>query len=448
MGRAITLTDYAYVTSEIVVGVIVILNNALVLLAIVRTEALHKAQYYFFASLASADLLVGILVPPSVILSYWGWPHNFHGCLLLNSVVILITNISLLSMVAVTLDRYLAICHPVLYTKEMNVRRAFYISAAGWVVAILIGLVPVMGWNKGEENFKGYCAFIFVISMYYMVYMIFFGINLPLLVLMFGAYAYIFRVMRKLETNRKMRNIRNAANGAKAMLTIISVFTVCWMPLHVLNCISVFAPEKSPRVEVLLFAIVLSHANSFMNPFIYTLKNSKIRDAFADMCCASVAAAIQLDTMPTVYKDQSAATLNSKRTDSSAQVAERGDMPGGTQASRDRYHPGDTTVTNVSDELRKAGSFVRCDLMRRDWRIRTYSSTESTTRDSTNEGRLCTSVSSTSFVLDPFATFGMSCTDTGKKKYSSEVDRSIYSRLPARRPMPKDAASKYKETSV
>ncbi|KAK7506899.1 hypothetical protein BaRGS_00001750 [Batillaria attramentaria] len=303
---ALTLTDYVYVSSECIVGVIVIFSNTLVLLAIVRSASLHKAQYVFFASLASADLLVGILVPPSVILSYWGWPQNFHGCLLLNSTVVLITNISLLSMVAVTFDRYLAICHPVLYTKDMNVRRAFYIVAVAWFIAITLGLAPVMGWNKGEENFKGYCAFIFVICMDYMVYMIFLGINLPLLIFMGCVYAYIFTAIRKLEANRKGKGDSSATRGAKTMLTIVLVFFICWIPLHILNTISLFAQHLSPRFQVLLAFIVLSHANSFMNPFIYSLRNARIRDAFADLFCERFASAIRIEPSSVVVTSVSA----------------------------------------------------------------------------------------------------------------------------------------------
>ena len=56
-------------------GVLAIVGNAVVLIAIYRTKALHTISNFFIASLAAADMLVGILLNPllsakAVIYSY------------------------------------------------------------------------------------------------------------------------------------------------------------------------------------------------------------------------------------------------------------------------------------------------------------------------------------------------------------------------------------------
>ncbi|KAK7506898.1 hypothetical protein BaRGS_00001749 [Batillaria attramentaria] len=291
-------TDWVYSVAECLSGLLAILGNVLVLVAIGTTRSLRTVTNCFIGSLALADVLVGIAIPPSVILSYFGLPRNFDGCVLLNSLVVLITNISILNLIAVALERYLAICHPFLYQRVMTIPRAMAVVTVTWIIAILLGLVPNMGWNLGEENFEGFCAFTVVIGMDYMVYMIFFGVNIPPLVFMFCVYAYIFHIIRKLnkqvasqmtvlshDGRSSARRQKREVRGAKSLAYVIILFAVCWMPIHVLNCISLFAPEKSPPFQVLLFTIVLSHANSFMNPIVYAFSNTQFKRAFVRILC-------------------------------------------------------------------------------------------------------------------------------------------------------------------
>nr|KAG5714560.1 hypothetical protein BaRGS_007006 [Batillaria attramentaria] len=90
-------------------------GKSLVLVAMYKVKSLRTQTNCFIASLAVADILTGLVVGPLAVISHIGLPHNFYGCLLINSLVILFTS---------------------------------------WVVGILFGLVPLMGWNKGKENFK------------------------------------------------------------------------------------------------------------------------------------------------------------------------------------------------------------------------------------------------------------------------------------------------------
>nr|KAG5707580.1 hypothetical protein BaRGS_001128 [Batillaria attramentaria] len=201
-----TLTQLIHAIAEFTVGLLCIFSNTLVLLAMYRNKSLRTVTYCFMASLALSDLLVGIAVPPLVILAHQGWPPDFHGCVLIKSLVILFTNISIFTMFDVTFDRYMAICHPVFHRRKMTITRAIRLLAVSWIVAIVLGLVPVMGWNNGKENFEGTCSFVAVISMKYMVYMMFLGVNVPLLVVMLTVYTYVFYVIRRVRKKTQKRS--------------------------------------------------------------------------------------------------------------------------------------------------------------------------------------------------------------------------------------------------
>ncbi|XP_070181094.1 adenosine receptor A2a-like [Littorina saxatilis] len=286
-----TTQDYVYVTAECLVAVLAVLDNGLVLMAIYRIRALRTVTNCFIASLAAADMLVGAVIPPAVVLPYRGFPHEFYGCVVLNSAVVLITNISILSLLAVAMERFLAISDPFRYRRVLTKKRALLVVALTWVVAIFVGLIPTMGWNLGSDGFDQ-CSFDGVIDMSFMVYLIFFAITLPPLFFMLIIYLYIFHIIRKQQSRmvsqmpvlsrdqqRSKRQQKQEMRGSKWLAYVIILFALCWMPLHVCNCIKLFDMEHSPPRPVLLAAIVLSHANSFINPFLYAFRNSQFKCA-------------------------------------------------------------------------------------------------------------------------------------------------------------------------
>lgn len=290
-------TAEAYISLEVIIGVAAVAGNSLVLAAIHQNPSLQTITNCFIASLAFADLLVGIIVAPLAALSYLGLPHNFMGCVFINSLVVMFTQISIFNLVAVAAERFIAINYPFFYQRHMNVRVAMYIVVITWVAAILIGLTPVFGWNLGPTP-DNLCAFVMVIDMKYMVYFNFFGFVLTPLFIMFVIYSYIFYIVRKhmakiaaleivqeSEGRKKQNKFRKEVKAAKSLAIVIGVFVICWLPLHILNTITLLCKDCSYPIELLLAAILLSHANSTVNPFLYAIGNSKYQMAFKKMCC-------------------------------------------------------------------------------------------------------------------------------------------------------------------
>lgn len=284
MGR--TTGESVYMAAEVVSGMLSTVNNALVLLLISRSPTLHTPTAVFVGNLALADFVVGVVGPPTTILPTYGLPHDFEACLLLNSLIVIATHISMLSMLAIAVDRYLSICRPLTSRRLLTIPRAAMTAGLIWAVGILLGLVPNFGWNKGRDNFKGVCAFQDTIDLDYMVYLVFFCLTLPLLLLVLCLYIRIYLTVRRINRQTRRRScVPNSGGcreirGIKSLFIVVVTFACCWLPLHTINCTIVLAPARFPGKDVLLFAIVLSHANSFMNPIIYCLFNKNYRGVF------------------------------------------------------------------------------------------------------------------------------------------------------------------------
>ncbi|XP_076441897.1 uncharacterized protein LOC143280956 [Babylonia areolata] len=321
-----TPRDIAYVTAECLTGAFSVFGNSLVLVAIMKTRSLRTVTNCFIGSLAAADALVGLIIPPTVILSYMGLPRNFYGCVFVNSLVVLLTNISILSLLGVAVERFVAVKNPFLYQRVMTKKRALLVVTLTWIIAIFFGLIPLMGWHLGSEGFE-FCAFTVVIDLRYMVYLTFFGMTVPLLLIMLVIYIYIFHIIRKQRQRTKaqiqlflrdLQQQKREVRGAKGLAYVIILFAVCWFPVHIMNCITVFSPQNSAPFDWLLAAIVLSHANSFVNPFLYAFSNSKFKYAMKRILCCRRGSPTDIEsTIHSVQKSNSRLFRHSTQRNSS-----------------------------------------------------------------------------------------------------------------------------------
>uniref|UniRef100_A0A667WWM7 Adenosine A1 receptor n=1 Tax=Myripristis murdjan TaxID=586833 RepID=A0A667WWM7_9TELE len=166
-----------------------------------------------------------------------------------------------------------------------------------WLVSIVVGLTPMLGWNNLQrlrdngslvtEDLLVTCQFENVISMEYMVYFNFFGWVLPPLVLMLVIYAEIFYMIHK-QLNKKVtashtdpsRYFGKELKLAKSLALVLFLFAVSWLPLHILNCITLFCPTCEKPMYLIYIAILLTHGNSAVNPIVYAFRIKKFRTAF------------------------------------------------------------------------------------------------------------------------------------------------------------------------
>ncbi|XDV20085.1 hypothetical protein PO909_025467 [Leuciscus waleckii] len=292
--------DSLYIAIELVIAVLSIAGNVLVCWAVAINSTLKNATNYFLVSLAVADILVGCLAIPFAITISIGLRSDFYGCLFLACFVLVLTQSSIFSLLAVAIDRYLAVKIPLRYKELVTGKRAREIIAILWILSFIIGLIPFVGWNRDAADMEtGFlqsccleCFFENVVDMSYMVYFNFFGCVLPPLLIMLGIYIKIFTVARKqlhqIELKCSVSNGENHHHGllqreiraAKSLSIIVGLFALCWLPVHILNCLTLFYSELEKPSFIMNTAIILSHANSAVNPIIYAYRIQEFRFTF------------------------------------------------------------------------------------------------------------------------------------------------------------------------
>ena len=127
-----------------------IIGNALVLVAILRTPSLRSPSVIFLCNLAVSDLLVGLVVQPVYIVEQMVKTvpklqeaiggMGFAGC-----------GVSLWTMTAITVDRFLALHYHLQYPNLMTTSRAIYTIITIWFIITLFSFSIL--WSRSIQYF-------------------------------------------------------------------------------------------------------------------------------------------------------------------------------------------------------------------------------------------------------------------------------------------------------
>ncbi|XP_038142230.1 adenosine receptor A1-like [Cyprinodon tularosa] len=286
-----------YTVLEVLIAVACCFGNVLVVCAVAFgiQDCLRRPTFCFLVSLAVADFLVGAAAVPLAVLLDGRVSLTSHQCLLLSCVVLVLTEASVLSLLAIAIDRYLRLHMPFRYKAIVTQRCTLLTMSVCWILSFLLGFTPLLGWHNisvgvystntsSASPSYSQCTFLSVISLPFMVYFNFFGcIMAPLLVMTF-LYIIIFWSLHKRLKNcclQAQASLLREKRLACSLSLVLTLFACCWIPLHSMNCLLLFMGPQAVTQGTLYTGILLSHANSAVNPLVYAYRIPKIQRAYA-----------------------------------------------------------------------------------------------------------------------------------------------------------------------
>lgn len=133
--------------------VIILCGNILTILAIRLSRRLRNGtSNYFVLSLAVSDCMVGLTLPYHLAFDVMSnLSHVKVACISRFVLMTLACCASIYSLMAIAVDRYVSIVHPMKYTRYMTWTMVYSIITVGWISAVCIATIPIY-WNCYDDT--------------------------------------------------------------------------------------------------------------------------------------------------------------------------------------------------------------------------------------------------------------------------------------------------------
>lgn len=276
----------------LIICLLIVVENAIVLVAIWKNKKFHMPMYYLLGNLTLSDLLAGFTYMVNIITSGANTLKMTPVLWFLREGGVFITlSASVISLLAIAIERHVTMVRMKPYQGAKR-GRMFGLIGASWVLSVLLGILPIMGWNCiGNLN---ECSTVLPL---YAKSFILFCITVFTLVLLAIVVLYV-RIFRIVKSNTQRLGCASPRKGMarksqkylallKTVTIVLGVFIACWLPLFVLLLLDFCCPAQG--CEVLFKAdyfLGIAMINSLLNPIIYTLTSKDMRRAILKLICS------------------------------------------------------------------------------------------------------------------------------------------------------------------
>lgn len=265
-------------------GLVSLVENILVILAIYKNRNLHSPMYYFICCLAVSDMLVSV----SNVVETVFMLLNDHGLMDLHpgmlrhldnviDVMICSSVVSSLSFLCtIAADRYVTIFYALRYHSIMTTQRAVNIIAAVWLASITASILFIV---YHTDNAVIVCLVAFFCT-----------------TLVFNAALYLHMFVtahlhsRRITAVHKNRRQSTSMKGAITLTILLGVFIVCWGPFF-LHLVLILVCPTNPFCNCFFrnfnLFLILIICNSLIDPLIYAYRSRELRKTLQELVTCS-----------------------------------------------------------------------------------------------------------------------------------------------------------------
>lgn len=267
------------------------LGNIMVCAVVYKNQRMQTAMNLFLVNLAVWDILVCLFNIPFTLIynQLKSWPFGLFWCKTMPTLQVMSLTASTGSLVAITIERYRAICLP--FTPPLSKFQAKLAITLVSITSFLLALPEVGAYNLGPpfgcmEEFptrtlrQAYSLLLFLVC-----YL------LPLLFLVPAYTKMIFKLWHDRDdlpgsgVSEDSKNRKRKRNVLKMMAVVVTCYALCVLPTY-----SVFlwldfgigADEAPPFYFFILlsFAQIVNFSNSCVNPIIYWCLSAQFSKGF------------------------------------------------------------------------------------------------------------------------------------------------------------------------
>lgn len=211
-----------------------------------------------------------------------------YFCLTAVCTLISIPVVSIYFVVALSIHRFQIVCDPINFLDNKNKCPKLAIALCT-LKGVLFGFLPLLGWRS--DTWDGTeCIFVRIMDENYMLVFVLIELLLPFLTI-FIIYGMIVGFMAYRSSKQRSspsQTSRERPLGQQQVVTrnvgiIVAVFLMSWLPLGSIDLYNYICDGCFKQLDVMNFAIVISHSSAAINPMIYAYRIREIRDALQNL---------------------------------------------------------------------------------------------------------------------------------------------------------------------
>ncbi|XP_036895807.1 olfactory receptor 1030-like [Sturnira hondurensis] len=270
----------------LVVYLITVVGNVSMILLIRSDSRLHTPMYFFLSHLSFVDLCYATNVTPQMLVNFLSKRKTVSviGCFIQFHFFIAFAITEYYMLTVMAYDRYVAICKPLFYGSKMSRRVCIFLTVITYTYGFANGLVQTilmlrLSFCGPNEINHFYCAdpplLVLSCSDTYVKEMAMFvvaGSNLTCsLTMILISYIFIFTAILR---------IRSTEGRCKAFSTCGSHLTAVTVFYGTLFCMHLRPPSETSVEQSKIIAVFYIFVSPMLNPFIYSLRNKDVKEAF------------------------------------------------------------------------------------------------------------------------------------------------------------------------
>ncbi|XP_066217494.1 opsin-5 [Saccopteryx leptura] len=265
-----------------IIGILSTAGNGYVLYMSSRRKKKLRPAEIMTINLAVCDLGISVVGKPFTIIScfchrwvfgwigcrWYGWAGFFFGCG------------SLITMTALSLDRYLKICY-LSYGVWLKRKHTYICLAVIWAYASFWTTMPLVGLGDYvPEPFGTSCSLDWwlaqasVAGQIFILNILFFCLLLPTAVIVFS---YVKIIAKVKSSSKEVAHFDSRIHGShmlemkltKVAMLICAGFLLAWIPYAVVSVWSAFGKPNSIPIQLSVVPTLLAKSAAMYNPIIY-----------------------------------------------------------------------------------------------------------------------------------------------------------------------------------
>lgn len=300
-----TFEQVVQVVVPIVFGLILVLGfvgNLLVIIVVISNKQMRNTTNLLIINLAIADLVFIIICVPFTAMEYalTIWPFGDVWCKVYQYTIHVTAYASVYTLVLISLDRYLAVVHPITSMSIRTERNAYLVILLSWAIICLANMFMFWqyehySYDHGGEN-RSMCVNMVVMNnvaagrVFYGIFF-FFGYCIPLATVCVLYGLMLKRLLYGVVPggNQSMDSIRTKKRVSRMVIIVVLIFALCWLPVQTIMMVQYFGNHlpNYTMVSVGIASRCVAYMNSCVNPILYAFLSDNFRKSFKKLLCIS-----------------------------------------------------------------------------------------------------------------------------------------------------------------